>query len=141
MPQAQRHTIYSRDLLTFLAPRRIKWFPVYSSRQLLYPQGRAALVVNAAEVQICFAEVACFFCWAIQQLLHIAFGSRRLSGNSQMLEYGRGLTLTTLGSAGMKEFLRFSSTSTVCWSVSGAIRPPSPASPGSFVLQAYSWES
>lgn len=36
MPQTQRHTIYSHDPFTFLAPQRIKWFPVYSNGQLLY---------------------------------------------------------------------------------------------------------
>lgn len=56
-----RDTVYSRDPFTFLAPQRIKWFPVYSNGQLLYPQGRAALMVNMADVQTCFAEVACLF--------------------------------------------------------------------------------
>lgn len=43
-----------------------------------------------------------------------AFGNKRLPGNSQMLEHGRGLAPPTRGSAGREEVLRSSSTSTMC---------------------------
>lgn len=85
-----RDTIYSHDPFTLLGPQRIKWFPVYSNGQLLYPQGTATLMVNMADIQTRFAEVVCLLgCPAAVECP--AFGNRRLPGNSQMLEHGRGL--------------------------------------------------
>lgn len=138
MPQTQRHTIYSHDPFTFLAPQRIKWFPVYSNGQLLYPQGRAALMVNMADVQILLQKWLVCLLGRPAAAERPAFGSRRLPGNSQMLEHGIGLSPPTLGALGSKEVLRASSTSIMCWSISGAIGPPLSSPPGSSVSQGCS---
>ena len=94
-------------------------------------------MVNMADVQIRFAGVVCLLGHAASAE-RPAFGSRRLPGNSQMLKHGRGLAPPTLGSAGRKEVLRVSSTSVVCWSVSGVIGPLSPSPSGSSVPQGCS---
>lgn len=70
-----------------------------------------------------------------------AFESRRLPGNSQMPEHGRGLDLPILAWASREEVLRVSSApaaNVVCYRVSGAIGSPSPSAPGAAVLQGCS---
>lgn len=67
-----------------------------------------------------------------------AFASRRLPSNSQMLKHGRGFSPLTIRSGGRKEVQRASATSAVCWSISGAIGPPSPSPPGPPVPHGWS---
>lgn len=95
-------------------------------------------MVNMADVQILLQKWLVCLLGRPAAAERPAFGSRRLPGNSQMLEHGIGLSPPTLGALGSKEVLRASSTSIMCWSISGAIGPPLSSPPGSSVSQGCS---